>query len=318
MKIVQHKGGVGMKERQIEIVDKTLVALWELQRDKLKEKIPELKELIKLIYLIGSDYIEITPEIYEELFPLPVDIEFRVNVVKEIYIPSGEFVEASIKKNRNISNLNNVRIVGLDDLMVYDYEEKLLKLMNAFGKGIELCIGNEYGCSTAITLEWIKLGGHKVVTSFAGILGYTPLEEILGAIEFLHKINLRGNHVLFPTVLQMYENITGECLPVNMPFIGRNIFDVESGIHVNGIDKDSNIYEPYDPRKIGRERKIVIGKHSGIRALTIKFKELKVSYVEERLQSTLDMIRQESCNLGRGLLDEEILHIYESVGARDE
>ena len=307
-----------MKERQIEIVDKTLVALWELQGDKLKEKIPELKELIKLIYLIGSDYIEITPEIYEELFPLPVDIEFRVNVVKEIYIPSGEFVEASIKKNRDISNLNNVRIVGLDDLMVYDYEEKLLKLMNAFGKGMEICIGNEYGCSTAITLEWIKLGGHKIVTSFAGVLGYTPLEEILGSIEFLHKINLRGNHVLFPTVLQMYENITGEKLPTNMPFIGRNIFDVESGIHVSGLSKDSNTYEPYDPSKIGRERKIVIGKHSGIKALKIKFEELKVSYEEEKLQSTLDIIRMESSNQGRGLLDEEILHIYESVGAKDE
>ena len=123
-----------MKERQIEIVDKTLVALWELQGDKLKKKIPELKELIKLIYLIGSDYIEITPEIYEELYPLPVDIEFRVNVVKEIYIPSGEFVEVSIKKNRSINNLNNVRIVGLDDLMVYDYEEKLSKAYECFWK----------------------------------------------------------------------------------------------------------------------------------------------------------------------------------------
>ncbi|WP_106058192.1 homocitrate synthase/isopropylmalate synthase family protein [Clostridium vincentii] len=307
-----------MKERQIEIVDKTLVALWELQGDKLKGKIPELKELIKLIYLIGSDYIEITPEIYEELYPLPVDIEFRVNVIKEIYISSGEFVEASIKKNREISNLNNVRILGLDDLMIYDYEEKLLKLMNAFGKGMEICIGNKYGCSTAITLEWIKLGGHKVVTSFAGILGYTPLEEILGAIEFLHKINLRGNHVLFPTVLQMYENITEEKLPANMPFIGRNIFDVESGIHVSGLAKDSNTYEPYDPSKIGRQRKIVIGKHSGIKALKIKFEELKISYKEEKLQLTLDIIRMKSSNLGRGLLNEEILHIYESVGAEDE
>jgi homocitrate synthase NifV len=307
-----------MKERQIEIVDKTLVALWDMQGDKLKGKIPELKELIKLIYLIGSDYIEITPQIYEELFPLPVDIEFRVSVIKEIYISSGEFVEACIKKNRNISNINNVRIVGLDDLMIYDYEEKLSKLMSAFGKGIEICIGNEYGCSTAITLEWIKLGGHKVVTSFAGVSGYTPLEEILGSIEFIHKINLRGNHVLFPTVLQMYENITGEKLPDNMPFIGRNIFDVESGIHVNGIAKDTNIYEPYDPIKIGQERKIIIGKHSGIKSLKIKLEELKISYEEEKLQSTLDIIRLESSTIGRGLLDEEILHIYKRVGAKDE
>lgn len=305
-----------MKERQVEIVDKTLVALWDVYGEKLKEKSDKVKELIKLLYLIGSDYIEITPEIYEELFPLPADVEFRVNVVKEIYIQSGCDVDLSIKINKNINNLNNIRIVGLDDLMIYTYEEELLKFMNSFGKGMELCIGNEYGCSTALTLEWIKLGGHKVVASFAGIGGYTPLEELLGAIEFIQKINLRGNHVLFPTVLQIFEEITGEELPTNMPFIGKNIFNVESGVHVNGISKDVHTYEPYDPKEIGRERKIVIGKHSGIKSLKIKLDELKIPYDEKKLESVLDIVRKESTEMGRGLLDDEIENIYNRVGAK--
>jgi homocitrate synthase NifV len=305
-----------MKERQVEIVDKTLVALWDVYGEKLKEKSDKVKELIKLLYLIGSDYIEITPEIYEELFPLPADVEFRVNVVKEIYIQSGCDVDLSIKINKNINNLNNIRIVGLDDLMIYTYEEELLKFMNSFGKGMELCIGNEYGCSTALTLEWIKLGGHKVVASFAGIGGYTPLEELLGAIEFIQKINLRGNHVLFPTVLQIFEEITGEELPTNMPFIGKNIFNVESGVHVNGISKDVHTYEPYDPKEIGRERKIVIGKHSGIKSLKIKLDELKIPYEEKKLESVLDIVRKESTEMGRGLLDDEIENIYNRVGAK--
>lgn len=307
-----------MKERQVEIVDKTLVALWDLYREEVKQKKEKVKELIKLIYLIGSDYIEITPEIYEELFPLPIDIEFRVNVIKEIHIPRGKYIDSSIKMNQNINNLNNVRIVGLDDLMVYEYEEKLLKLMDSFGKGMELCIGNEYGCSNALTLEWIKLGGHKVVTSFAGIGGYAPLEELLGSIEFIQKINLRGNHVLFPTVLQIFEEITGEELPSNMPFIGKNIFNVESGVHVNGISKNVNTYEPYDPKEIGRERKIVIGKHSGIKSLKIKLDELNIKYEEEMLERVLEGIRKESTKIGRGLLDNEVEGIYNKVGAKDE
>ena len=36
--------------------------------------------------------------------------------------------------------------------------------MDCFGKGMELCIGNEYGCSTALTLEWI------IVTLIIGTL----------------------------------------------------------------------------------------------------------------------------------------------------
>ncbi|MDS0526892.1 isopropylmalate synthase [Clostridium sp. SHJSY1] len=307
-----------MKERQVEIVDKTLVALWSLYEEKVKEKKEKVKELIKLIYLIGSDYIEITPEIYEELFPLPVDVEFRVNVVKELYIPRGKYIDSSNKINKNINNLNNIRIAGLDDLMLYDYEEKLLKLMDSFGKGMELCIGNEFGCATALTLEWIKLGGHKVVTSFAGIGGYAPLEELLGSVEFIQKINLRGNHVLFPTVLQIYEEIIGEELPYNMPFIGKNIFNVESGVHVNGISKNVNTYEPYDPKEIGRERKIVIGKHSGIKSLKIKLEELNIAYEEEKLEEVLEVIRKKSTQIGRGLLDDEIEGIYSKVGVENE
>ena len=38
-----------MKERKIEIVDKTIVVLKELYGDKISEKISEIKELIKLL-----------------------------------------------------------------------------------------------------------------------------------------------------------------------------------------------------------------------------------------------------------------------------
>ena len=67
-----------MKERKIEIVDKTIVVLKELYGDKISEKISEIKELIKLLNMIGCDYIEITQELYKELCPLPKDINFKI------------------------------------------------------------------------------------------------------------------------------------------------------------------------------------------------------------------------------------------------
>ena len=67
-----------MSERKIEIIDKTIIVLKEIYGDKLKAKIPKVKELIKLLYIIGSDYIEITQELYEELSPLPEEVKFKI------------------------------------------------------------------------------------------------------------------------------------------------------------------------------------------------------------------------------------------------
>jgi len=304
-----------MKERLVEITDKTLVALWDLYGDKLKNKVKELKELTELIYVIGSDYIEITPVLYDLLFPLPKGIEFRVNVNEEIKINRGEDVEKIYSKKYDKSSFKNVRVTGLDDLMLYDYEEKFSLILSRFGREMEMAIGNRLGCSTALTLEWIHQGGNKVITSFAGIGGYTPLEELLCSIEFLQKINLRGNHVLFPRVLELFEAIIGEKLPLNKPFIGKSLFEVESGIHVDGIIKNPENFEPYDPSKIGMNRKIIIGKFSGAKSIETKLKELKVPYKSEHISLILEEVRNESTDKKRSLQDTELLRICQRVGA---
>jgi homocitrate synthase NifV len=304
-----------MKERRVEITDKTLIALWDLYGYRLKNKVKELKELTKLIYIIGSDYIEITPQLYDLLLPLPKGIEFRVNVNEEINISSGEEVEIILAKKYAASRLNNVRVTGLDDLMLYNYEDKFSLIMDTFGRNMEMSIGNKCGCSTALTLEWLHLGGNKVITSFAGIGGYTPLEELLCSIEFLQKINLRGNHVLFPRVLELFEEITGKELPLNKPFVGKSIFEVESGIHVDGIIKNPKNFEPYEPSKIGRNRKIVIGKISGAKSIESKLQELNFPYKVEYIKLILEEVRNESTNKKRSLLDNELISICQRIGA---
>ena len=305
-----------MENPRVEVIDKTLVVLWDTYGEKLKENIPELMELARLIYLIGSDYIEITPKMYKELlYPIPEDVDFKFRVNNIIKIDSAHDIDIVIQKNSNSTDINNVRIVGLDDLIFYKYEEEFTKIMTAFGSGIEMCIGNNYCCSTAMTVEWLRMGGEKVITSFAGIGGYTPLEELLCSIEFIQKINLRGDHKLLPKALEIFEKLTGEKVPFNKPFIGKDIFNVESGIHVNGIDKNPETFEPYDPCKIGRHRKIIIGKHSGIKAIEIKLSQLSISYDTNNLKIILDEVRKKSMENRRGLHNEEIIEICERVGS---
>ena len=297
-----------MMERKLEITDKTLVVLDLIYGDKIRKKIPQLRELIKLIYTIGSNYIEITEDLYRELYPLPEGVRFKLNNNLMEITGNYNICENIIKESLYINK--NIRIIGLDDIIFYDYEKIFFNMKKIFGNNIDMCIKNEYGAATAMSLEWIRAGGKKVVTTFAGIGGYTPLEEILGSVGFLEKVSLKGDYVLFPEVLKLFEEITENEVKSNMPFIGKDIFNVESGIHVNGIIKNPSTYEPYDPSKIGRTRKIIIGKHSGVSALEIKLKELKIEYKFSSLSNMLEEVRKISTKKRRGLEDQEIKEIY--------
>lgn len=298
---------------KLEIIDKTLVVLESLYGEKIREKIPQLRTLIKLLHEIGSDYIEITPELYKILCPLPDDIYIKISnklrdIEGELDI-HGEFDKKHIGKGNK-----NFRIIGFDDVLFYDYEKIFTDIINEFGDNIEMCIKNEYNSATAMSLEWIRSGGRKIVTTFAGIGGYASLESVLGGLEFLENMKLTGNYVLFPEVLRIFEEITASEIKSNTPFIGRDIFNVESGIHVNGIAKNPSTYEPYDPSRIGRKRKIIIGKHSGVSSLEIKLKELHIEYKDNNLSNMLEKIRGICTQKKRGLNDEEIRQLFMNCG----
>ena len=299
-----------MSERKLEITDKTLVVLDLIYGEKIRKKIPKLRELIKYIYAIGSDYIEITEDLYKELYPFPEEVRFKFNNNLMEITGDCNICENIGKELLDINNNKNIRIIGLDDIIFYEYEKIFFDIKKTFGNNIDMCIKNEYKAATAMSLEWIKLGGKKVVTTFAGIGGYAPIEEILGSLSFLEKINLRGDHKLFPQVLNLFEDITESKLRVDMPFIGKDIFNVESGIHVNGISKNPSTYEPYDPSAIGRKRIIIIGKHSGVKSLEIKLKELNIKYDSSYLNCMLEDVRILSTKNRRGLNDKEIEEIY--------
>ncbi len=60
------------------------------------------------------------------------------------------------------------------------------------------------------------------------------------------------------------------------PVIGEDIFKCESGIHVDGIEKNTHTYEPYNPDDIGSKRTIYIGKHSGKKAVVLRLNSLNI------------------------------------------
>jgi homocitrate synthase NifV len=204
----------------------------------------------------------------------------------------------------------NIRLVGLDDLMCHDYVGAFQNIRRQMkGAQIELCPENGFHCATAIAVEWILQGGSNVAASFGGVGGKAPLEEVLLALRIQKRHKTTATYDGCPRIAALLEEILTVPFDDRKAVIGRKIFDVESGIHVDGILKQPKMYEPYHPVIVGGTRKIVIGKHSGRKAVSSKLSELGLPAGDYPIAEILSEVRSESVKKMSGLTDDEFLDI---------
>lgn len=228
-------------------------------------------------------------------------------------IPSGTISEIQVNDIKEVNLMNrfsdydNIRIVGLDDLLQHDYLQVFEKIKKINKGQIEFCPQNSFYCATALAVEWILSGGDNIAVSFFGSGGFAALEEVIIALRLTkrHKPNLDLS--VLKEIKKSYEEITGTVIPENKAVIGDNIFNVESGIHVDGIFKNGSNYEPFEPAIVGRERKIIVGKHSGRTTMEIKLNEYGIDFPPERIPELLKNVQQESIRLRRSISDEEFI-----------
>jgi 2-isopropylmalate synthase len=79
---------------------------------------------------------------------------------------------------------------------------------------------------------------------------------------------------LYPTS-QMLSNIVGFEVQPNKAIVGRNAFAHEAGIHQHGVINNPLCYEIMTPESVGvPANSLVLGKHSGRHALSLRYSEL--------------------------------------------
>src|SRR5712671_4612714 len=140
---------------------------------------------------------------------------------------------------------------------------------------------NDLGMAVANTMAAITAGARQVECTINGIgerAGNASLEEIVMAMRVRHdrypyETGIAGEH-LFP-VSQMLSEITGVPVQPNKAITGRNAFAHEAGIHQDGVLKNPLTYEIMTPQSVGvPDSKLVLGKHSGRHALSIRCEQL--------------------------------------------
>lgn len=229
--------------------------------------------------------------------------ELQINDIRELI------------KLKNFINIPMIRIVGLDNLMITHYEQVMSDITSLLKNSyINFCPENEFGCASALASMWILLGGTDITTSFANYGNRAATEEVLMTLRIAARYKPNQDFSVFPRIKTLLEEITKIPMIQSKPLLGEEIFYVESGVHVDGILKNPSNYEAYEPKSVGLDTKIVIGKHSGRSSLLQKLKDYQINGVKDSIiDELLDRVKLISLEKRGSLTDEEFIVLAREV-----
>ncbi|MFP3156309.1 hypothetical protein LQZ18_18145 [Lachnospiraceae bacterium ZAX-1] len=310
----------------IRVTDRTLSCL-----DKFDVSGEELRDFAQLLVLIGVDWIEMSEKAFKLMGKLPEGGKYVLRLKNEAdSIAYRDFDRFVCRNTHNDINDNmcteiilndiheryifaryhgykSVRICGLYDLMLANYESAFRQIHESFNGFVELCPTNHSFCATAIAAEWISSGGRDVVTSFGGIGGFAATEEIILHLKLQRVRKVGKTYPEFPKIRCLLESVTGLPFALNKPILGEHIFVVESGIHVDGIIKQPKCYEPFPPKTVGQSRRFTLSKQSSTASIHLKLSELGISIPQKQIPELLLSVKKKSIEANKSISDEEFI-----------
>ncbi len=315
----------------LQIVDDTLMALQEPLPPK-----EELQSFCELLFMIGVDAIELPISIYRHMEELPqgryilnVDYEEEVYdnpgfyryVCRQSYDAKNVIQELQLNdireliKRKAFENCAELRIRGLDDLICHPYEKYMEEWQCQLpGTILHFCPENTFGCATALAFHWAADYGGNITASFAGYRNNAATEELIMALRLAIRHKPNRNLAVLPRLSDLFERIFHVTVSNRKPIIGKNIFKVEAGIHADGLYKNPATYEAYAPSCVGGQSELVIGKHSGIRAVKLKLEELKLPMAtDDTVDRILHLVRLTCTRYRKSLSDQEFILLVREV-----
>ncbi|QSX34178.1 homocitrate synthase [Shewanella avicenniae] len=160
---------------------------------------------------------------------------------------------------------------------------------------IEMHAHNDLGLATANTLAAIDAGATSINTTANGLgerAGNAPLEEVVVALSVLNKAETGIDLRQLPALCQYALQASGRQVSLQKAIVGAGVFTHESGIHIDGLLKDINNYQGFSPALVGREHTLVLGKHSGVNAISTVYRALGIELDEQQCQRLRLTLRQ--------------------------
>lgn len=198
-------------------------------------------------------------------------------------------------------------------------------VMSSVAIDIEFHAHNDFGlavanalaaCEAAARFKDRTLWLSTTVNGLGERAGNVPLEVLVMNLRAHYGVtNYRPEHIM--PLCRRVERASGLEIPLNYPVVGGNMFTHKSGIHVDGVLKDPQLYEAFDPSTLGLSRRISLGKHSGKASIRHKLEQLGLPATPEVLEKLRLEVGSASESMKRDLTDDEFVRMYSRlVGGR--
>jgi homocitrate synthase NifV len=190
-----------------------------------------------------------------------------------------------------------VRVRYADTLGLLDpfaTQRRIAALRAEIDIGIEIHAHNDLGLATANTLAALQAGATHASTTVNGLgerAGNAALEEVVMCARHVLGVECGIDTRSLPAISQLVAHASGRPVAAGKSIVGDAVFSHESGIHVDGLLKDRSNYEVFQPEELGREHRLVLGKHSGAHGLRHAYARLGLSLQANDVPTVLACIR---------------------------
>ena len=177
---------------------------------------------------------------------------------------------------------------------------------------------NDFGLATANSLAAVEAGASEVHVTVNGIgerAGNASLEEVVMALRAFYGIETNVDSTLLARASRLVSRLTGVVVQPNKAIVGDHAFAHESGIHVHGLLGDRSTYEAMAPGLVGKERRIVVGKHSGLHSVESRLEGYGFALTREQVGSITSRVKQ-LAEGGKRVDDAELIALASDVLGR--
>jgi homocitrate synthase NifV len=172
--------------------------------------------------------------------------------------------------------------------------EQIRRMRHSSDLEIEMHAHDDLGLATANTLAAAVAGASHLNTTVNGLgerAGNAALEEVVMGLKHLYKRDTGIDLKTFPGLAEYVAQASGRPLSWHKSLSGEGVFTHESGLHVDGLLKDTANYQGIDPAEVGRSHRLMLGKHSGTRGVINAYADLGFTISRGQAELLLSLIR---------------------------
>ncbi len=192
-------------------------------------------------------------------------------------------------------------------------ESLIREVRGWIGAGIPLHFHghNDFGLGTASAIAAVRGGADWIQGTINGIgerAGNSDLCEVALALQCLYNVPAELDLRQARQVSALVQKAGNYRVDGWRPVVGDNLFVRESGAVASQFHIPAAI-EPYAADLVSAERKIVLGKKSGLVSVRLKAEALGLNLPEERYGAVLALVKQKGTSAGRLITDDEFREI---------